>query len=180
MTTTDLTRKKTYGEKKTISISAARLQLPEVLGLGTNTLNLFNLPANCIVVDAFAIVDNAAQGGVTMTVGFAGGTELLNAVSVASTGVKQTALVSTLTTLTGTVTALTLNEAAPNTLNTGTVALTSGAGTTVKAPRLLTGTGKTVTALFSAEPNEAFDITVVVQYIEYRKGNGDLTDVARA
>jgi len=54
-----------------------------------------------------------------------------------------------------------------------TVALVSGA----KAPRLLTGTGKTVTAVFSADPT-AGEFIFLVEYIEYTKGCGDLTNLA--
>lgn len=177
---TDLTRKHKFGEKKTKSVSAARLQLADVLGEGTNTLNLFNLPPNAIVTDAYIVVDNATQAAITCDFGFSGGSELINDADMATTGVKQTAEVSTLTTLTGTVTALTLAEGTPNTLTSGTVALTSGAGTVVKAPKLLTGTGKVVTAKFSAEPNEAFDAHFVVEYTEYTLGNGNLTTVTAA
>ncbi len=101
-------------------------------------------------------------------------------------------------TLTGTVTALTLTEGTPNTLDSGTIALTSGAltltsavttldaaaitltsgaltGTVTPAPRLATGTGKLVTAKFSADPS-AGSFVFMVGYIEYDLGNGKLTN----
>ncbi len=162
MTTTDLTRKRKFGEKKTKSVSSARLQLADVVGLSTNVLNLFNLPPDAIVTDAYVIVDDAAQGGVTVDFGFAGGTEFGSALAVSATGVKEKA---------ESIATLTLNEATPNTLNAGTV---------TKALRLQTLTGKTVTAKFSAEPNETVDMTFVVEYIEYRLSNGDLTTVTAA
>lgn len=161
MTALDLTRSKRFGDKKTISVASARVKLADILGCGTDNITLFNLPPNSIIVDAYAIVDNAAQVGVTTSLGFSGGTELLAAVSVASIGVKQTAL---------SIAALTLTEGTPNTLSAGTV---------TKGPKLLTGTGKVVTAKFSAEPNEEIDITYVVEFVEYTKANGDLMDVTR-
>ena len=46
----------------------------------------------------------------------------------------------------------------------------------VKAPRLVTGTGKTVTATFSADPT-AGKFHFIVEYIEYTKGCGELTNL---
>lgn len=53
-----------------------------------------------------------------------------------------------------------------------TVALSGG----VKAPRILTGTGKTVTATFSADPT-AGEFVFIVEFIEYTKGCGELTNL---
>lgn len=187
---TDLTRYKDFAEKKTISVSAAQILHSDVAD--TTLQELFNLPEKCLIVDAGIVVDVAGQAGLTVDFGFAGGNELGNDIALDSTGYKQVSLVSTVTTLTGTtaltsttgtVTSLTLEEGAPNTLTSGTVGLTngagtctltSGAGTAVKAPRILTGTGKNVTAKFSEDPT-AGDFTFIVEYIEYALKNGQRT-----
>lgn len=170
MTTTDLTRLHDFAHKKTVSVSAARVLYSNVVS--TNTLQLFKLPPKALIVAAGVVVDTVANGAITVNFGFDGGTELGSALDIhTAVGYKQSTEVSTVTTLTGTVTDLTLTEGTPNTLSSGTVALTSGAGTVVHAPRILTGTGKTVTAVFSAGPT-AGDFTFVVEYIEYALKSG--------
>lgn len=212
MTTTDLTRLRKYAEKKSISVSAAQVKFGDVVS--TNTLQLFKLPPNALIVSAGVVVDTVANGAITVDFGFDGGTELGSALDVhTAIGYKQAtqavaltsgALTGTVTTLTGT-TALTSGALTGNltsgtvsggnlvanlamtgtvTTLTGTCTLTSGAltgtvttltGTATPAPRITTLTGKTVTAKFSAGPT-AGDMTFIVEYIEYAKGNGDLTN----
>ena len=130
---TDLTRLRDFAEKKTISVSAARLLHSDVAG--TTLQELFNLPEKCLIVDAGIVVDVAGQGGLTVDFGFAGGNELGNDIALDSTGYKQVSLVTALT----------------------------------------TGTGKNVTAKFSADPS-AGDFTFIVEYIEYTLKNGQRTD----
>jgi len=188
---TDVTRYRDFAEKKTVSVSAARLLHSDVAD--TALQELFNLPEKCLIIDAGIVVDVAGQGGLTVDFGFAGGNELGNDIALDSTGYKQVAMATLLTTLTGvtaltstagTVTALVLGEGTPNTLTSGTVSLTngagtctltSGAGTATKAPRILTETGKNVTAKFSADPS-AGDFTFIVEYIEYTLKNGQRTE----
>lgn len=224
----DLTRNKKFAEKKTISISAARILHGDVSATSLN--ELFNLPANCLITRAGVAVHSAGQGGLTVNIGFAGGSELGSAIPLDGTGYFDADAVSTLTDLTGTmaltsgagtialtsgagtgviddltgvISTLTLNEAQPNTLNagtitlssaavtntltdltgtgvvadlTGTCVLTSGAGTVVAAPRILTTTGKNITATFSADPT-AGDFSFIVEYIEFELGNGNLTEL---
>lgn len=168
----NLTRKYNYSEKKTLSIAAARVKHSDVAA--TTLQELFCLPKNAVITNAFCVVEVAGQSNLTVDFGFDGGAELGNDLDIDAAGyVAGLPVVSTLTTLTGTVTALTLAEGTPNTLTSGTVALTSGAGTVTAAPRLLTGTGKTVTAKFSADPS-AGEFVFVVEFIEYDVGNGNL------
>lgn len=148
---TDLTRIRKNAELKVLSVAAATVKHTEVAAATLN--ELFNLPANCLIVDAGIIVDVAGQGGLTVDFGFDGGNELGNDIAISSTGYKQVA---------NSIAALTLTEGTPNTLSSGTV---------TKSPRILTGTGKEVTATFSADPT-AGEFTFIVQFIEYTVGNG--------
>ena len=174
MTTTDITRLHKHAQKKTVSVSAANVLFGDVVSI--NTMQLFKLPPNALIVAAGVVVDTVANGAITVNFGFDGGIELGNALDIhTGVGYKQDKEVSTVTTLTGTLTGITLNEGTPNTFNAGTVALTSGAGTVTHAPRILTGTGQIVTAVFSAGPT-AGDFTFVVEYIEYKLGCGNMTN----
>lgn len=150
---TDLTRKKDYAEKKTRSVAAARVLHGDVAD--TSAHELFNLPANCLITDAFVVVDVVGQDTLTVDFGFDGGDELGDALDVHdATGVVSTPLQATV----------------------------DGDAETVDIDnqiRILTGTGKTVTALFSADPS-AGDFTFIVEYIEYTLGNGKLTEASRA
>jgi len=170
---TDLTRKKDYNEKKTISAMSARVTHDQVADTALN--ELFNLPADALIRLAGVVVHTAGDAGLTVDFGFAGGAELGNDIPLDATGYFDADAVSTVTTLTGTVTALTLTEGTPNTLDSGTVAITSGAGTVAAAPRILTTTGKNVTAKFSADPTEG-DFTFIVEVLEFELGNGKLMD----
>lgn len=174
---TDITRKKNFSQKKTYSVAAARVTYDMVDGTHFN--EVFRLPANALVVDVSMVVKVPGQTNLTVDFGTdANEDALLDEVAadgVAGT-VKSTAEVSTVTTLTGTVTALTLNEAAPPTLNSGTVALTSGAGTVAKSPRIDTNTGLVIGASFSAQPT-AGEWVFVVEFIEYDIANGQLMNL---
>ncbi len=152
---TDLTRKRKFNEKKTLSTAAARVKHTDVAD--TTSHELFNLPPNAVIIDAMVNVEVAGQGSLTVDFGFSGGDELGDALAIDATGVKTTAL---------DIAALTLTEGAPNTLDSGTV---------TPAPRLATGTGKNVTAKFSADPS-AGEFVFIVTFIEYDLGCGDLLD----
>jgi len=152
---TDLTRKKDFAEKKTISVSSARLQYGDIAD--TTLQELFNLPENCLITDAGIIRHTAGQAGLTVAFGFAGGTELGAAVVMSAAGYIDTAEV---------IATLALAEGTPNTLTSGTI---------TKGPRILTTTGKNVTVKFSATPT-AGDFTFIVSYIEFDLGNGKMTN----
>lgn len=136
----DLTRLKKFAEKKTYSVAAARVTHDMVAD--TALQELFELPADCLIVDACVDVKTAGQALLTVDFGFDGGAELGNDLDIDGAGVVS-------------------------------VALSGG----VKAPRIDTGTGKTVTAKFSADPT-AGDFVFIVEYIEYELGNGKLTNYA--
>lgn len=157
--TVDKTRLRKSAEKRTISVAVAHLKFSDITGQGTADINqLFNLPKNALIVDSGVVVDTVANGSITVNFGFDGGTELGSALDIhTAVGYKQVAEA---------IATLTLTEGTPNTLSAGTV---------TKAPRLLTGTGKTVTAVFSAVPT-AGEWRFIVEYIEYTLGNGDLTN----
>lgn len=131
---TDLTRMKKYAEKKTVSVSAARIKHGEVAD--TAQQDLFNLPPNAIITHAYVDVKAVGQALLTVDFGFDGGNELGNDLDI-----------------------------------NGPVGVVGGELTTA----LATGTGKKVTAKFSADPS-AGDFVFVVQYIEYDLGNGQLTN----
>ena len=150
----DITRLRKNAEKKTLSISSAEIRHGDVSA--TTSQELFNLPANCLIVDAGVVVEVAGQGGLTVDFGFDGLAELGDDLALSSTGYVDTPF---------DVTTLVLADGTPNTLTSGTVA---------KTPRLLTGTGKTVTAKFSADPSAGI-FHFIVEYIEYTLGNGNLT-----
>lgn len=157
--TVDKTRLRRNNQKRKISCAVAHVKFSDITGQGTADINqLFKLPANCLIVDAGVMIDTVANGSITVGLGFDGGTELLAAADIhTATGYKQT---------TEAIASLTLVEATPNTLSAGTV---------TKSPRILTGTGKTVTAVFSAVPT-AGEWRFIVEYIEYTLADGELTN----
>lgn len=113
---------------------------------GTTLQELFKLPPNALIVDSAVVVKSAGQTSLTVDFGFDGGNELGNDLDIDGTGVVTVPLV------------------------------VSGSGTIgTKAPRIDTGTGKTVTAKFSADPT-AGEFVFIVEYIEYDLGNGQLTN----
>lgn len=143
---TNLTRVGKNSEKKTMSVSAARIKHGDVAD--TALQQLFVLPANCLITDAHVVVEEAGQGSLTVDFGFDGGNELGNDLDIDGVGVVTVPLV------------------------------VSGSGTVgTKAPRIATGTGKTVTAKFSTDPS-AGSFVFIVEYIEYDLGNGKLTNYA--
>lgn len=150
---TDITRLRKNAEKKTISVASAMVKHSDVAG--TTLQELFNLPPNCLIVDSGVVVEEAGQTSLTVDFGFDGGNELGNDLDIDGTGYVQVAEA---------IAALTLTEGTPNTLSAGTV---------TKSPRILTGTGKTVTAKFSADPTAGV-FHFIVEYIEYTLGNGKL------
>lgn len=147
----DITRLRKNAEMKVISVASALIKHGDVAA--TTQQLLYNLPANSLIIEAGISVDVAGQGGLTVDFGFDGGNELGNDIAISSTGYKQ---------VTNAIASLTLTEGTPNTLSAGTV---------TKSPRILTGTGKAVTATFSADPS-AGEFHFIVQFIEYTVGNG--------
>lgn len=148
----DVTRLRKNAEMKKLSVASALIKHGDVSSTAAQLL--YNLPANALIIDAGISVDVAGQSGLTVDFGFDGGNELGNDIAISSTGYKQVALA---------IATLTLTEGTPNTLSAGTV---------TKAPRILTGTGKAVTATFSADPS-AGEFHFIVQFIEYTVGNGE-------
>lgn len=147
----DNTRLYKNAENKVLEVACAEVRHGDVAS--TEAHKLYNLPKNALIIEAGIIVNEAGQGGLTVDFGFDGGNELGNDIDIATTGYKQVA---------NAIAALTLTEGTPNTLSSGTV---------TKAPRILTGTGKTVTATFSADPS-AGKFFFMVTYIEFTVGNG--------
>lgn len=148
----DITRLRKFAEKKRYQVAAATVKHTDV---GSTALQeLFNLPGNALITDACVVVKTAGQSSLTVDFGFDGGNELGNDLDIDGTGVVSVPL---------NILALTLTEGTPNTLSAGTV---------TKAPRLDTGTGKTVTAKFSADPT-AGEFVFIVEFIEYDLGNGE-------
>lgn len=147
---TDKTRMAKFNEKKTYSVASARLRHSDVAD--TALVELFNLPPNALITDATVIVEEAGQANLTVDFGFAGGNELGNDLDIDGTGVVSVPLVTS--------TAVSGNAE-------------TAAGTAVKAPRLLTSTGKNVTAKFSADPSAGVFV-FIVEFIEYDLGNGNL------
>ncbi len=150
---TDLTHLRNFSEKKTMSVASARVKHGDV---GDTALQeLFNLPPNAVITDAMVVVEVAGQNSLTVDFGFDGGNELGNDLDIDGTGVVSVPLVTS-TTVSGNA--------------------ETAAGTATKAPRIATGTGKTVTAKFSADPS-AGEFVFIVQFIEYDLGNGNLMSV---
>lgn len=136
----DITQVTKNGQKKTRSVSSAILVGGSTAALAggsyantTSNYDLFNLPPNALVTDAYIVTDVAGQATLTCDLGFDGGAELINDADIDNTGVVKDAGI-----------------------------------------KLATGTGKLVTAKFSAAPTVGRFIAVV-EYIEYTKANGDLT-----
>lgn len=133
---TDKTRLRKNAELKVTSVAAAELLFGDVAD--TSTHELFNLPADAVIIDAAVIIDEASQGAVTVDFGFAGGAELGNDLAVSSTGLVQG--------IAGTI-------------------------VSAEANKILTGTGKNVTVVFSAAPTSG-KFRFLVTFIEYTAGNG--------
>lgn len=142
----DITRLRKNAEKKIVTVSSAEIKAADVKS--TALQELFNLPADALIINAGVVVETAGQASLTVDFGFDGGAELGDNVVLSSTGYKQITLV------------------------------TSGGGTvTTVAPRILTSTGKSVTAVFSAVPTAGV-FHFIVEYIEYKLGSGTLTELS--
>ena len=83
---TDLTRLRDFAQKKTVSVSAARLKHSDVAD--TTLQTIFNLPEDALIVDAGVLVHVAGQASLTADFGFAGGAELGNDLVLSTTGYK--------------------------------------------------------------------------------------------
>jgi hypothetical protein len=138
----DVTRLRKNAEKKVVSVAAAEIRHGDVSG--TALQELFKLPANCLIIEAGVVVEEAGQANLTVDFGFDGGNELGNDIDIDGTGYVDV-----------------------------DIAASGNAETIQKAPRILTGTGKTVTAKFSADPT-AGKFHFIVEYIDYTRGNGEL------
>lgn len=113
---------------------------------GTTLQELFKLPANALIVTAGVVVETAGQASLTVDFGFDGGNELGNDLAISATGYKQTL-----------------------------IAVSGNAENITPSPRIPTGTGKTVTAVFSADPTAGV-FHFIVEYIEYTRGSGEYTN----
>ncbi|NCB95268.1 MAG: hypothetical protein EOM35_02190 [Negativicutes bacterium] len=147
----DITRLRKNSEKKSVSVSAAEIKAADIASTALH--ELFNLPPDALIVNAGVVVETAGQANLTVDFGFDGGYELMNDVDIDDTGYKQNTLVVA-----------------------GTAADSVVTGTATVAPRILTGTGRTVTAKFSAVPTAGV-FHFIVEYIEYKLGNGMLTQL---
>lgn len=96
---TDLTRNPGFNQKKAVCVASATLETADFDG--TNQLDVFNLPANALVTDAYVITEEAGQTSLTLDVGFDGGAELINDADVDNTGVVKDALTTGVQTDTG-------------------------------------------------------------------------------
>lgn len=137
----DLTQVTKNSQKKTQSVASALLvggsTAERVNGSYVNTTeqyDLFRLPENSLITDAYIITEGAGQTNLTCDLGFDGGAELINDADIDNTGVVKDA--------------------------------------GIKIP---TTTGKLVTAKFSAAPTTG-RFYVVVEYTEYTKSCGELTN----
>lgn len=63
-------------QKKTRSVSSAYISNKEITN--TDTYNLFELPANCLITDAYVVKKVAGAASLTADIGFSGGAELIN------------------------------------------------------------------------------------------------------
>ena len=145
----DLTRKKDFAQKKTSSVATARIEHADIATAdGTALHELYNLPNNAVIKNAMVVVEVAGQTNLTVDFGFDGGNELGNDLDIDGAAVVS---------VTQSILALTLTEGVPNTLSAGTVS---------KSPMIATGTGKNVTAKFSAKPT-AGTFVFIVEFIEY-------------
>ena len=155
----DITRLHKNAEKKVVSVACAKILHGDVAA--TTSQELFILPANCLIINSGVVVEVAGQANLTVDFGFNGGNELGNDLDIDGTGYVQVPL---------SLATLTLTEGTPNTLSASTI---------TPAPRILTGTGKTVTAKFSADPSAGV-FYFIVEYIEYRRTNGELMNFGSA
>lgn len=142
----DLTRKKDFSQKKTRSVSAARVTHDMVSS--TAVQKLFNIPANCVIVDAMVVVEVPGQNGLTVDFGYTGADNALGN---------------------------DLDIDGPAGVVTVPLVVASTAAT--KAPRIATGTGKEIIATFSADPT-AGSFVFVVEYVELDLTNGQLTNLS--
>ncbi len=177
MTSTDVTRIKRNAYKRQISSSVAHLTYADVVS--TNTMDLFNIPANALIINAGVVVKTVANGAITVAYGIAGGSDFGAALDVhTATGYvgATTAIALTSGALTGTLTSGLVSGATTVVQNlaiTGTV--TTLTGTQTPAPRIDSGTGALITAIFSAGPT-AGDFYFICEYIEYTLVTGDMTN----
>ncbi len=81
----DLTKVTKNAQKKTASISAAQLVGGSSAALrdgsyvnATDNYDLFRIPANSLITDAYVVVEEAGQASLTADIGFDGGAELIN------------------------------------------------------------------------------------------------------
>lgn len=152
----DLTRKYGYNEKKTISVAAATMKAADILDATAH--DLFNLPNNALITNAWLICEEYGQTNLTLSVGIKGvsATSLFNAIDVDGTPANK------------------VSDAKTAFGGTGT---TPNIASSVKGPNILTGTGATVILTASVKPT-AGRFVVVVEYVEYDLGNGNLMSIS--
>lgn len=129
------------------TVSVSSAEIKGTEADSTNLNELFNLPPDALITNAGVVVEEAGQGSLTVDFGFDGGNELGNDLDIDGTGYVQAG-----------------------------IAVSGNAETLMLAPRILTLTGKTVTAKFSAQPTQG-RFHFIVEYIEYKLGNGMLTAI---
>lgn len=136
----DLTKVTKNAQKKTLSVSSAVLVGGSTAALNggsyvntTSNYDLFRIPANCLITDAYVVVEGAGQANLLADIGFDGGAELINDADIDAVSVVKDAGI-----------------------------------------KLASGTGKLVTAKFSAAPTTG-RFVVIVEYTEYGVTNGNLT-----
>lgn len=134
MATLDKTRLAGAAQKKQRSVAAAKLAYTDFNS--TDTLQLFKLPADCMIVAAYAVVKTVANASSVLDIGTtASGNELQDNLALTTAGVVGGTITSEVDTGTGVSIYVTPNQA-----------LTAGV------------------------------IHVVVEYIEYTRANGELTN----
>lgn len=85
MATVNLTRDKDYYKQRTAKYACAVIDYDQIAG--TDDYELFVLPKNALIVDAYLDVLTAAQASTTFDLGFAGGSELLSAAAASSVAI---------------------------------------------------------------------------------------------
>lgn len=107
----DLTRTAKFSEKKSRSVAATERAMLYSEFDTTSAVTLFNLPANCLITDAYVITETAGQTSLTLDVGVTGDADgLIADADVDNTGIVKDALSTGV--LTGTGTAVTVTPSA--------------------------------------------------------------------
>jgi len=136
MATYDQTLNGKNSYKKSVSVSSATLDFGEQAVSSTETVAVFTLPANAVVVNAFFNVTSGVTGATATGKITVGSTDAIAAVTFG-----------------------------------GSAAVKGGTVT-----KVATGTGAAVTVTVGTANATAGVVEVIVEYIEYTKTNGELTN----